>query len=491
MATEILCRILSWLCETGRAARALVPALVALLAFGATTVRAADGSIDPAFAGGGREVFPVTDSASDTPRVLRFSNGKLLIAGDCAPYGVCVVRLSAAGVIDTSFGTSGNGRVLLSDLGLNSSLRVVDMQIESDGRIALAGQDGGSNGWTAILKSDGTALDKNAHGQSSFFSFGFPGNLVAIDAMALQANGQILVAGSILYTSQPPSPPPIGPPIGGGGSNGLTLPSASIPPNETFTHAILVYRVSNDSTMADINFGTQGSVTFSIGYGPNYKGTLAHAIAVQADQRIVIAGTIPTAIGTKIAGAIGLARLLSNGEKIDSSFADGGAVAYEPGQFNVTSMTIDAQNRLVIGGDTGESWLVDRRLSDGNVDSSFNNGVPLIYSIVDDNAANRVNNIFVTRDGIYPVGNTFSAFDNRSYWAVSRINFDGTLNSSFGGSGSSYASYSTSETADAGTDIAVTPTGIVVTGFAKTASGATEFGLTRLKLDHIFGDSFE
>ena len=158
-------------------------------------------------------------------------------------------------------------------------------------------------------------------------------------------------------------------------------------------------------------------------------------------------------------------------------------MAYEPGQFNVTSMAIDAQNRMVIGGDTGESWLVDRRLSDGSVDSSFNNGVPLIYSIVDDNAANRVNNIFVTRDGIYPVGNTFSAFDNRSYWAV--------LNSSFGGGGSSYASYSTSETADAGTDIAVTPSGIIVTGFAKTASGATEFGLTRLKLDHIFGDSFE
>lgn len=490
MATEILCRILTmcWLRVTARTVLALTTAIVTSIAFGMTTVSAADGAIDTSFAGGGREVFPVTDATNDTPRVLRFNNGKLLVAGDCFPYGVCVVRLNSDGVIDTSFGIHGNGKVLLSDLGLDSDLKVADMQIELDGRIALAGSAGASNGWTAILKSDGTALDKNAQGESSFFSFGFPGNLITIDAMALQANGQILVAGSIIYTSQPPPPPPIGPP-GGGGNR--PSPSASVPPNETFTNTILVYRVSSDSTAADTNFGTQGSVAFSIGYGPSYKGTVARAIAVQSDQRIVIAGTIPTAVGTKISGAIGLARLLSNGEKIDSTFGDGGTVAYEPGQLNVTSMAIDAQNLIVIGGGTGEKWLVDRRSSDGNVDSSFNNGTPLTYSIVDDNSANQVNSIFVTRDGIYPVGNMFSAFDNRTYWAVSRINFDGKPNSSFGGGGSSYASYSTSETADAGTGIAVTPNGIVVTGFAMTEGGAIEFGLARLKLDHIFGDSFQ
>lgn len=434
--------------------------LIALI-FTTSAAEAADGTFDTTFGDGGKTIFAVTTSQYDVPHVLRATaDGKLIVAGGCGnASNPCLARLTANGAMDTSFGIHGDGTVQLSDLLPVSTLAFADMQVEPDGRLVLAGFDG-FNGWSAIVKADGTAVDKNQQGQTSYLSISFPSGILRINAVALQSDGRILAAGS----------------LDSAGNVGM-----------------VVCRVSADSTTLDTTFGTQGSTSFRFA---NNSFDVARAIALQSDGRIVLAGTTAVIIGSTMEpNQIGLVRLLGNGQ-LDSSFGSDvtGLLAYESGISTVTSLAIDAQNRLVVAGRLGQRWLVDRRLQGGGIDSSFDQGSPLSYSILEDSTSNQANSIFVTSDSIIVAGNTYSAFDSRKFWAVSRINFDGTLNSSFGGGGSSYASYATSsigETDDSGAGVVVTTSGIVVAGYATLSGGAIDFGLGRLKFEHIFANSFE
>lgn len=132
-----------------------------------------------------------------------------------------------------------------------------------------------------------------------------------------------------------------------------------------------VTRLTRDGLL-DTTFGTDGIVTTQIGTGQD----TARAVAVQADGKIVVAGS-------SIGGATGLdfalARYLTDGSldptfgvvgKVTTSFADDSDIAY--------AIAIDAQGNIVLAGESnqggsasGVDFALARYLPTGALDTTF------------------------------------------------------------------------------------------------------------------------
>jgi uncharacterized delta-60 repeat protein len=113
----------------------------------------ADGSIDNSFGTSGQSTI-ADSNGNDYVSSLRVqADGKILIAGYSYNYSNytrtdSIVRLSADGVIDTSFGNAGT--VLLPASSSGSSIRIA---IQSDGKI-VAASSGSSGHRTSLASSD-------------------------------------------------------------------------------------------------------------------------------------------------------------------------------------------------------------------------------------------------------------------------------------------------------------------------------------------------
>ncbi|MEO5881762.1 MAG: delta-60 repeat domain-containing protein [Caldimonas sp.] len=95
---------------------------------------------------------------------------------------------------------------------------------------------------------------------------------------------------------------------------------------------------------SDASFGTAGQVTTTV----SAFGDLAHAVAVQADGRILVAGEGSSA---GVNQNFQLVRYLSDG-KIDSAFASGGKLVIDFSGFAdiAESVAVQPDGRIVLGG---------------------------------------------------------------------------------------------------------------------------------------------
>jgi len=138
-----------------------------------------------------------------------------------------------------------------------------------------------------------------------------------------------------------------------------------------FFCAALSTAVAQQAGMPDNSFDTDGKLVFQVGTANSF----ARAIAVQPDQKIIIAGY--AANGTH--NNFGLARLMPDGS-FDSSFSGDGKTMADFNMTNdyVNGIAIDAAGRIVAGGYTftgnGFEFALTRYDSNGNTDTTFGNG---------------------------------------------------------------------------------------------------------------------
>ncbi|MCK6629221.1 MAG: hypothetical protein L6R45_29100 [Anaerolineae bacterium] len=355
------------------------------------------GKLDGTFGSGGKRTIPV-DSLFDL--VLQ-PDGKLLALGyHEAPDGdrkFALYRLLSNGAPDTTFN---NGGVAWLDFGGYDV--GADLALLPDGRILAFGWSGYSRLILARLWPDGTTFDtggQQAHGLSFPPNYQ-PGYRETVNGMALQPNGDFLVAGQVR--------------------------------NPEFTRGDAFVTRFKANGLPDTSFGANGSA-FIFGPDPFRAAT---AVAVQPDGKIVIAGY--TAYNKEhTAMDFMVARFLPNGG-IDLNFGAGGVahVDFAGRADKATTLALAPDGKIVVAGPiegTRFIWGVARLTASGQLDGNFNGGGK---AYVDFPGRNGVTAVLVQPDRKIILGGYREAnpdqFPGDTDFALARLTESGALDPSFG-----------------------------------------------------------
>jgi uncharacterized delta-60 repeat protein len=311
------------------------------------------------------------------------ADGKVVIGGEFSAPVVTgrsrLERLSTSGVVDVTF---------TGDTGVNSD--IYSMALQSNGKVAIGGffttVNGLSRNRVAQLNADGT-LD-------SAFNPG-TGATNAVFAVATQTDNKVIVGGSFLQV------------------NGVGRPRLA--------------RLNADGGV-DTDFcsnpaGTRCGVP---GSGPNDQIT---AITVQPDGKILIGGYFGDYGGTARSK---IARLNTNGT-LDAGFNPGGGASalVSPTVYSIAEQT---DTKVLIAGsftsfDGQIRNHVARLNSNGSLDTLFVPNTGTAGAVLDFYA------VVAQPDGKVIVGGAFFPLQGMTPARIARLNSDGSIDSSFGGTG--------------------------------------------------------
>jgi uncharacterized delta-60 repeat protein len=392
------------------------------------------GTLDPTFGKGGIFISNFKQSGLGSTflnAVAIQSDGKILLGGS-TPNGGAVVRLNTNGTLDSTFGVGG-----IANFG-NAGLQAFAIVIQPDGKILAAG-DGDLTGFVARLNIDGS-LD------TTFGTAGIatPSSVISqpglSDGLALQANGEILLTGSGLM-AQLTSAGQLDTTFGAGGfvalasqivtaialqSDGKILVTTGAgAPTEIFPPFSLA---PTPQAGAIARYNANGSLDKTFGAsGQAACVASAAALAIQSDGKILVAGTITSALltttgfGRTVAAnrtGFGVVRYNSNGS-IDKTFNGGIAITGFGSSFpagNGFALAIQSNGEIVVAGQAGtlgaslafnlSSFALVRYTTAGKLDTTFGRNGTVITTIGQGNIS-FVSALVVQGDGkIVAAGNS-------------------------------------------------------------------------------------
>lgn len=296
-----------------------------LVTYGFAIVRYnGDGTLDMTFGTNGLAT-PFAGQGGEVHAMVIQPDGRIVVAG----HGFAMARLMADGTLDPSFGSGGE---VVSDIAPPSPVSelVYGIALQADGRIILAGQADGGSGAAAALARYNTDGSLDTSFGAGGVAFGpFPG---IASAVAVQPDGRIVVVGG----------------------------------------AFQVTRFNADGTL-DAAFGLGGQV--AVPFGEEGWDSLANAILVQPDGRIVVAG------GTILSRYdFAIARLDPDGN-LDKGFGKDGMVTtdFNDGFDAIRALVLQPDGRVVAAGYGGpahrlpddDHFALARYEPNGALDRSF------------------------------------------------------------------------------------------------------------------------
>jgi uncharacterized delta-60 repeat protein len=362
---------------------------------------AQDGSLDTTFNSTGPQPgvvsTPIGSGNADNNAVAIQADGNIITAG-AANDSFALARYTIAGSLDTSFGVGG---IVITSIGTSSVVNA--LAIQPDTNIIAAGAtitDGLGSFALARYLSDGSLDASFGTGGIVTTAVGSNQN-TAIYAVALQVDGKIVVAGTdnstfvltrylvngsldtsfgvdgIVTTAITGSSPSIA-----AFGVAIQVDNSIVAVGTEGTNFVLV-RYMPDGSL-DTSFGTGGIVVTSIG-----TKSIANAVAIQADGKIVAAGLTFPGGGVQ---NYALARYLSNGA-LDTSFGvDGIVTTTLPNTqfFAANAVTLQSDGKIIGAGIFTDNithihqFSLARYLPDGSLDTTFGTGGVVITSMGDD-----------------------------------------------------------------------------------------------------------
>jgi uncharacterized delta-60 repeat protein len=430
-----------------------------------TVVRAADGSFDSTFASGGRTTFNLTpQKLDDATAVGELADGGLLVSGICNSIP-CLARLKPDGSFDTSYGQLRLGyEILDTTAGAPPHSTSRDMILLPDGRAVLTGCANSVTGAIFVVLADGSGLDTSVgNGQGYFAGTEGPGSTYNCpNRVRRQADGKFVVVQAVTDSS--------------------------------YGNLFVVSRVQADLSGLDPTFGSNGIARVAFGLaGASGNNDVPQALEIQSDGKIVVGG-----YGSASVRMGEFARLLSNGQ-LDTSFGGNGDgrlhySAVAGSNTLVFDLALDAEQRIVFGGqdDDGTNYyqIVGRLTSAGVLDSSFDNG-HLYTSAANTTGAERVSRVAITSTGVIALGFIpRTNGDSNQYFELTRFDETGHKVPTFGGGGSTYASFASVDDTSTPTAEVITSRGIVVVGASINTAGL-QIGVARFQFDSVFANGFD
>ena len=354
--------------------------------------------------------------------------------------------LAQPGGLDATF--SGNGWVA-TDLGSGLDFAYDVALSETDGTIVAAGQGPGSGGRFAIIRyqSNGT-LDASFGGDGTVltdFTLGYD----AAFAVALQADGKIVAAGTAsggggrVALARYETDGTLDDTFGGDGKVLTNLTSG-----DDFAYAIVIQPADQTIVVAGgagggagrfavVRYGTNGVLDASFS-GDGWILTdftnaydYVDAIAIQADGKIVAAGA------TNYYGStpkFALARYSTNGALDGTSSGDGKLTTAFPGGYAwAFGVAIQDDDKIVAVGQAGANTALTRYHPNGTLDSTFSGDGRVTANIAA--GADYVDEVMIQPDGKLVTVGTSSWGSQDTRFALARFNPGGSLDSTFSGDG--------------------------------------------------------
>jgi uncharacterized delta-60 repeat protein len=377
-------------------ASAISLTLFILLAGSVASVRAADGSLDPAFGNGGEVITDFTSSTDWLSRIAVQPDGKIVAVGDTHPsHKAALARYNPDGTLDTTFG---NGGKVVTGATVRESAN--GLLILPDGKIIISGSIDLPNSHDtsfALLR-----FNSNGSVDPTFGNGGIATTNINIDddyayAIALQSDGKIVAAGR----------------------RGIQFY-----PTEQRKGNVALARYNPDGSL-DTTFGNAGTVVNDFGQGLE---SYALQLLIQPDGKLVIAG--------ESAYRFLVARYNSDGT-LDAGFGNGG---YALGNFSDNwdhgrDAVLQPDGKIIVVGSAAanyyapyDSFAIARFNSDGSLDQSFGNGGKVL--MVDEGDLNAV---ALQNDGKLIVLGAENS--TNSPFVLLRFRADGSLDTTFGNDG--------------------------------------------------------
>lgn len=421
--------------------------LVAFLA--ASPAAATDGSLDPIFDGDGRVITDLTIGGEGVTGVAVLPDGKIVAVGDSAG-DFTIVRYLRNGALDPSFG-SGDG---IASVDFGSKDTPWDVALQADGKIVIAGETGGYPAKVALAR-----LDVDGNPDAGFGSAGKVisdlGGSQSARGVAIQASGRIIIAGNrftdpggndfIVAGYEPDGSLDTTFGSGGAVTTDFTVTGDYYPSDDVGQDVALdaadgivvagtagrrpseygnmrefaVARYDSDGD-PDLSFSGDGKVRTNLG---PLTMDQAHAVAIQADGRIVVAGSTYDGYDPDF----GLVRYLADGD-LDTSFGDTGTVStgFDGPDDNDTAwgVTIQGDGKIVAAGTASYSFYPDFAVAryevNGSLDPTFADG-GLAMTDFGPGGQEHASSVALQPDGnIVVAGSTWSNGTGYSAFALAR-----------------------------------------------------------------------
>ena len=398
-----------------------------------------DGSLDTSFGFGGMVMTQIYNSDEVVTALAIQPDGKIIAAGYYNYYSIsdafALTRYNPDGTLDATFGTGGK---VMTHIGSYTD-HINAVALQSDGRIVVAGSSQSYSG--NVSRVDFALARYNSNGNLDT-SFGVGGKVVSTDgrayyAVAIQIDGKIIAAGS----------------------DDLN---------------ILIERFNANGTL-DTSFNSTGKISVKVGTGYNY----ANGVAVQSDGKIVAAGY--TSCNTCSSKDFALARFNANGT-LDASFNAAGTVTTSIGTNDIArSVLVQTDGKIVAAGYSDSKFAVVRYTSAGALDVTFGTGGK-VASTVGTSIGLGAFAAALQADGRIVVAG--ERYDGSSYdFEVVRYNTDGSLDNGFNGTGTVTTDVGTKGGAAYG--VAIQPDGKIVAAGSSPNPTSTDdnFALARYNAD--------
>lgn len=374
---------------------------------------AASGDLDLGFGAGGKVSTDFSSSINDIDWAFDAAvqaDGKVVVAGythDPAvspPQHVMLARYNPDGSLDVSFGASG---VVQTDFGMPGVFHGVSIQtdgkIVAAGSIALTPLTTGSRFFVARYNNDGSLDTGFGPGGSVITAAGANGS--DAQALAIQPDGKIVVVGS----------------------HGLAFSGLNF----------AVVRYNGDGSL-DTTFDGDGIVSTDIAG----SGDAATDVALQADGRIVVVGE---GVDPSLSSALRFAVVRYNPDgSLDTGFDGDGKLITGIGAVSdeAHAVAIQGDGKIVVAGSAHNSatsapdFALARYNGDGSLDTSFNGtGRVVTFFPYGPSVANGV--VVLSSGKIVAGGSTAGNPGPASGndFALARYNASGSLDTSFGTGG--------------------------------------------------------
>ncbi len=390
----------------------IIAILIGIL--GSATGYTQAGILDDTFGNGGI-VTTLMSSFNDfcTSAGLQ-SDGKIVLSGR-TNNSIGLLRYTTDGDLDMDFGDSG---MASTDLGTISD-NAESMVIQPDGKIVVCGQNSSD---IALLRYNSDGSPDNTFGGDGIviYDIGSPAN--EANDVILQENGKFIVAGN--------------------------------------TNMDLAVARFNENGSIDSSFAENGIIIIDAGS----EIEKFHAAALQFDGKIVITGSTNQDII--------VVRLESDGS-LDNSFGENGLIILDidnDSEDDSRAIAIQEDQKIVIAGTAGKNnsadFLLVRFLTNGSLDNTFgNNGIVQLDLATD--SYDYARSLAIQSDGKLVVAGfvRLGSVGTNDIFAVARFNPDGSPDDGFGTNGKVFTSLSPND--DVGQKVLIQPDNkILVAGYS-------------------------